>query len=331
LNNPVKPVPPRMIASLVEGFNSIAGKVYIILFPVGLDLLLWFGPFVRVKNLLLPALKQAAEISAYAYGSESASIIEASNQMWALLLDGFNALFGIRTLPVGIPSLMISKGAVSNPLGTHIFFEIPTLEMALGLTLFVFLVGIAAGSLFYSLVAGTVLGSDEPLKMGNLTRQSVQSLLLSMILFLTVALLGIPVMCLISSLVMLLPSLGTLPVMIAGFLLVWVLVPLAFSPHGIFARQMNVGKSIVTSVRMVGGLMAPTGTFFILIILLSYGMDTLWSTPSPDSWMMFVGIIGHAFISTGLLAASFVYYRNGMEWLCAMQCEKDNTAQSAAS
>jgi hypothetical protein len=31
--------------------------------------------------------------------------------------------------------------------------------------------------------------------------------------------------------------------------------------------------------------------------------------------MSFVGIFGHAFISTGLIAASFVYYRNGITWM----------------
>ena len=50
-------------------------------------------------------------------------------------------------------------------------------------------------------------------------------------------------------------------------------------------------------------------------MLLGSGLDMLWSTPAADSWMLLVGILGHAFISTGLLAASFVYYNDGVRWL----------------
>ena len=31
--------------------------------------------------------------------------------------------------------------------------------------------------------------------------------------------------------------------------------------------------------------------------------------------MTLVGIGGHAFITTGLLAASFIYYQGGMRWM----------------
>ena len=31
--------------------------------------------------------------------------------------------------------------------------------------------------------------------------------------------------------------------------------------------------------------------------------------------MSLVGIAGHAFVTTGLLAASFVYYRDAMRWV----------------
>ena len=35
----------------------------------------------------------------------------------------------------------------------------------------------------------------------------------------------------------------------------------------------------------------------------------------PDSWMTLIGIAGHAFITTSLLAASFIYYRDMQVWL----------------
>jgi len=51
------------------------------------------------------------------------------------------------------------------------------------------------------------------------------------------------------------------------------------------------------------------------VLLLTTGLNYLWSVPPDDSWMLLVGIGGHAFITTALLAASFVYYRDMNAWL----------------
>jgi hypothetical protein len=50
-------------------------------------------------------------------------------------------------------------------------------------------------------------------------------------------------------------------------------------------------------------------------VILSQGLTYLWSVPPSDSWMTLVGIAGHAFITTAVLAASFVYYRDMNVWL----------------
>ena len=37
-----------------------------------------------------------------------------------------------------------------------------------------------------------------------------------------------------------------------------------------------------------------------------------------DSWMTLLGIFGHSFVTTALLASSFVYYRDMTAWLQAV-------------
>jgi hypothetical protein len=60
----------------------------------------------------------------------------------------------------------------------------------------------------------------------------------------------------------------------------------------------------------------PTSGLFVLsAFVLRRGLNYLWSVPPENSWMMVVGIAGHAFISTALLAASFVYYRDINAWV----------------
>jgi hypothetical protein len=95
----------------------------------------------------------------------------------------------------------------------------------------------------------------------------------------------------------------------------WLVVPLFFTPHGIFVRKQNAIISIMSSLRM-SRFTLPTSSMFVLsVFLLSRGLGYLWKVPTSDSWLMLVGIAGHAFISTTLLAASFVYYRDMNDWL----------------
>jgi hypothetical protein len=60
----------------------------------------------------------------------------------------------------------------------------------------------------------------------------------------------------------------------------------------------------------------PNSSLFVLtVILLGVGLNFLWSVPANNTWMALVGILGHAFITTALLAASFVYYHDMTAWL----------------
>jgi hypothetical protein len=49
--------------------------------------------------------------------------------------------------------------------------------------------------------------------------------------------------------------------------------------------------------------------------MLSVGLNFLWAIPPKDSWIALVGILAHAFVTTALLAGSFIYYRDMYVWL----------------
>jgi len=211
-----------------------------------------------------------------------------------------------------------------------------TIELESGSTILIWLlvflvIGLFIGSVYFSLVANAVGGKDQPLYLDRILKQTGQSFFLSLILGTAVALLALPVSCLLSSIMLIIPSLGTFPFILMGMIAVWVILPLAFSPHGIYLNELKATKSIVTSVRLVRSLMSATGSFFMLLIFIGYGLDVLWSTPEANNWMLLVGIIGHAFVSTGLLAASFIYYDKGGKWLENLVQLKKQKKTSAVS
>lgn len=317
-NNQIKIGPPKLIPSLVEGFNAVANHIYIIILPILLDLLLWFGPMISIKDLVLPVVLNASELSSGAYGEESQIFIQNSKDIWTALLEQFNLLYGLRTYPIGIPSLLLNKGIRQNPLGSLSVIELQSTNNASWIILGFSVLGVIIGSLYFALIAGATNESGKGFKIADFFTQTTQGIVLSLILMIALLVLSIPAVCLVSSIVLFLPSLGSLPLMFFGLILVWVLLPLAFSPHGIYMGKMKAGTSIVNSIKLVRSLMSASGMFFVIVILLGYGLDILWTTPSEDSWMLLIGIFGHAFISSGLIAGSFMFYKNGTKWLQAV-------------
>jgi hypothetical protein len=58
-------------------------------------------------------------------------------------------------------------------------------------------------------------------------------------------------------------------------------------------------------------------TTVLLVVLALAGsqlMDLLWRAPGEASWLTLLGIAGHAFVTTSLLAATFIYYRDADRW-----------------
>jgi hypothetical protein len=110
----------------------------------------------------------------------------------------------------------------------------------------------------------------------------------------------------------------------------WLVLWGFFSFHGIFASAQNAFVSVRNGFRLLRYGLPPLGWFVMLFILISQGMDMLWRIPPADSWMMGVGILGHAFVSTSLLAASFIYYRDLNAWIeSALQWFKTQKTSSA--
>jgi uncharacterized membrane protein YdcZ (DUF606 family) len=66
---------------------------------------------------------------------------------------------------------------------------------------------------------------------------------------------------------------------------------------------------------LVRAFLPGTGLFLLLAIILAQGLDSLWLAAPDSSWLNLVGITGHAFIYTSLLAASYVYYLQGLVWM----------------
>ncbi|MFU8771242.1 MAG: hypothetical protein ACNA8H_02345, partial [Anaerolineales bacterium] len=143
----------------------------------------------------------------------------------------------------------------------------------------------------------------------------LQFLLLMVIWIAFILLMGIPGSILLSLMVVTSsPVILCVLVLFLAFLFS-VFIPLLLTPHGIVASEKPVFEAAKSSIRTVRMTLPATSLFFLVAVMLSEGLDILWRVPAENSWLTLVGIIGHAFITTGLLAASFIFYRDANNWV----------------
>lgn len=313
------PPPPGVMGSLRAGFDVVSSHVWLILLPLLLDVLLWLGPRFSVGRLLDPLVRMVFTQARTTMSSSSDLERFATYQVaFSEVLERFNllSLLGrLQAFPVGISSLLAQTMPVKTPLGSQEVVQITSLPGLLGLGLLFTIVGWVVGGLYFRWVSGIALSDANGVTMVRLSWAIIQTLILSVIWVIALIMILIPAMFVLGFLMLLSPLLASGVLLAAFFFSFWLIVPLFFTPHGIFVRRQNAFYSIFTSLRMARFTLPTSGMFVLCVFLLSTGLNYLWSVPTGDSWMMLVGIAGHAFITTALLAASFVYYRDMNAWL----------------
>jgi len=304
--------PPSLKNSLMAGFDAVSNHVSLILFSVLLDLLLWFGPHVRIARLFEPIFQQAA---AYPDAGNAATL-----EMLRTGAQRLNLLSVIRTFPIGIPSLMAGRAPVQTPSASPFWLDISSFGAGLCLWLLFIIAGLAFGTLYFSVVAQATLtnGINWRTTLSQWPWNFGQVILLSLFWFLLIACFMVPLSCVLSVLLLLGIGSSQFPLLIALFLggiLIWLMIPLFFSPHGIFAKHSPMWISLIQAVRLSRITFSTTGLLILIIVVLSQGLDVVWNVPGEDSWLMLIGIAGHAFITTALLATTYIYYRDADLWL----------------
>ena len=319
-NSQVLPAPPSLMKALMAGFDAISNHIGLILFAVALDLLLWLGPRLSLARLVDSIFNRAVTLPELRT-PEMAEMMSSSRVLWQYMAEQFNLFSVLRTFPVGIPSLMVSRSPVAGPGGSpSTIWELPSLGMAAGVWLLLVLAGLVAGTLYFEAVAQAAL--QGRVQWAQIVKDWPWATLqvLALALFWLTLLLGIlvPFSCLLSLFLMGGLQIGSLAILLFGGLILWMFLPLIFSPHGIFANRRGMWASVRDGITMTRRTLPSTALFLMLILILSEGLDVLWRIPKETSWLAFVGVIGHAFVTTGLLASTFVYYRDSNHWIQRM-------------
>lgn len=322
--------PPSLIAALRAGFDAIANHIALILIPIALDLYLWLGPHLRLKQLIESVVSQL--IALYSLQEPGASeMLQTFKELWLQIAAQFNLFIALRSYPVGVPSLMASASPVESPVGVPVMWEIDALVSALFVWVLITITGLAAGTLFFETVSQVVLlGTVDWAQLWTqLPKKILRVLFLTLIWASILIVVSIPASFIISVGTLGGPLFAQCALFLYAGLLIWLFYHLLFSPHGIFIYGHKAMKSIRTSFELVRATWLNTSLFFLALFIISALLDRLWHVPPETSWLTLVGVVGHAFVTTGLLASSFVYYRDANRWVNSLS-QRESHQQSQA-
>lgn len=321
---------PQLIQSILWGFETVANHLPLMIPAVALDLWLWFGPHLRLRSLFEPVLRSSIDFVRTTATTDMGTMWETLEVVWLQFLERFNLTSLLSTLPIGVPSLMAGEAPLHTPVGDPAYIEVQSIWQILLLWLAFTAVGLVLGTLYYAAVAratgkqglltecedfrSAAFRAEQPSWLRSFAWQCGQMVILMFILFIATVAILLPTILIASFLALVSPFLGQSLLLLVSFSAVWFLIPLIFTPHGIFVCQAGILRAMALSVVVVRLSLAKTGLFLVCLIVLNQGLSIIWSMPNDGSWMMAVGIVGHAFISAALLAASFNFFRGGLAY-----------------
>jgi hypothetical protein len=302
--------PVGVLASLARGFDRITAHPVLIVPPIILDVVLWLGPRLGVG----PFITSTAQTLAAPPGADALLQQQMASMQDVLTELGgrLNLLRSLSTLPAGVPSLMSGLMPASAPLHVGPQLELSDPALILGCWLVLTLCGLGLGTWYHRSIAASVAPGSE---LTGVLAGWVRMVLAAVLGYLGLALGTMGILLVGWAASWILPLLGVGLSFIAFSLFFWLVVYLVFTPHGIVRYGMGLFQAMAESVLLVRWNFLPTVGFLTLAVLISWLTGIAWGLPDPSSWLTGLGVLGHAFVSTMLLASSYVFYQSRREWL----------------
>jgi len=281
---------------------------WIVLLPVVLDLFFLFGPRVSAAPVVSQIVTNPQ--FAQAFGADAREPVIAFAEEANLL--GLLSPAGL-TMPTVVPLLGVARGS---------FTMLDSAAAVMLLAIGVILLGAFIGCVYRAILA-------QQAREGELSALRLPGE--SVIAWLRV--IGLALVLGISGFLVILPlafiaAVASLMTGAATALMTAVVTTLAlaaqlylfFAPDAIFISRVGPIQAIRRSAAVVHAGLWPALTLAILVTVVMVGMGRIWvMLASQASWGLALGIVGNAYVASGLAAATMLFYRERMETLLAQR------------
>lgn len=293
-------------SALAAGFDLTAKHPWLLLLPILLDLFIWLGPRLRFQAIIeqiVANLPQETEVLTIA-----TQLLEVGPR---------TNLFTTLSAPlVGVPVLLAGLSPEKTPI-TSLVWDIHGGVSWLLLFLALSLIGLFLTAVYYVTIAAALdnhqshSGSSPAGQWAGSILKSWLRLVGLALLFLAIALIVYLPFSIIGALAFFLSAtVGTIVLLFAPLVIIWVIIYLSFAPPGITINNRSLLQSVKESIQLVQGNLAVVLTMLLLTLLLGMVVDWLLILADNGTWLTVFNIVIHAFVNTALIAAFFLIYRN---------------------
>lgn len=294
--------PPGVIDTLTAGYETVNRRLWLLLFPIGLDLLLWLGPKFSILGVAGFLPYRALRADEFSLVTE----LLARFNLMALLALHIPTVLGLGYTAAPLPPAWAGQhGLALQPiviLGPQAFLSLLLVSFFLGLlTTALYLGGIGqllrpkgarspflrAGlrywwRLIVLHVAATLVGAvllGLWLGAGTLARGSYGA---------------------VGELLQLLIEVG----------LMWLGFSFFFALDAVILADDPPLQAALSSIRVIRTCFWPTIAFVGLTLLINTGLPIIWRALSVQPLGLLASVLCNAYIGTGLAAASMLFYRD---------------------
>jgi hypothetical protein len=297
---------PGVFATIAAGFDLTAKQLWLLLIPVALDVFYWLGPRLRFQNLIEQMI---------ALLPPEADVLNVGPQL--LQVAPRTNLFTTLTVQlIGVPALIVGQVPEKTPISTQVW-EIGSWLSWLGLFLAFSVIGLLFTTIFYTLIvyamskqspAGEILSAGQWAKRIGTSWLRLMGLVLFFLL--VVIIIYIPLVTVSTILFLINGTLGSIVLLTGPFILAWITIFMFLAPFGIVLNGRPILRSVFESIRLVQKNLPSVLLLLLTVLLTGTLLDWLLFAVENGTWLTLANIFGHAFVSTALIAAVFIYYRD---------------------
>jgi hypothetical protein len=300
--------PPGVIATLTKGLDLTAKHLWLGLVPVALDVFFWLGPRLSFRQLIEQLV---------VFWQQEAIVTGLNEEVLLELAPHTNLLTSLSVPLIGVPTYVVGPVPERTPIATRVF-ELENVWIWAALFILLSLIGLFLTSVYMGLVSEVVRkqqpdGEIVVLAHGRWKRfflAWLQLLATVIVLLIVAVILYIPLLLISSLLFLFNGQLATLVLFTGPIFGVWLLFYLVFVPHGLILTGRPIWRAVVESFKLVQLNLLPVLGLLISVVVINQGLDWLLLTADDGSWFSLISIVGHAYVNTALVVATFVFYRH---------------------
>jgi len=317
----------RTIETISAGFEVISKRAWILLVPIALDLFLWWGPKISLYPLIQRALGWMNQLYAQADYETWTSIQQLWGelnipQLWEQFGRQFNLVSIVPSINImsflslgllDMPSVIAVNNVGDGPAnGTVPVVEISNGFLLIGLIPLLLGVGLLIAIVYQSLIAQQVREEHITFRylLRRLGRYWAYVAVVALALAALLALIGGPLVLVLFIIGALSPLLMQMLFFAASALLFWFGIYLLFIPQGILLGEETPLRALWASVSVVRSNFWSVLLLLFLSRLIRSGLSFVWPLFTHTTPGTLFAIVGNAFSSGGLAAASFIFYRD---------------------